>query len=57
VVKGLDRKSGQFRDDSAVGGMSYDEWRDAKPEYRNILSQKEKGEAIKRSYIREYRKK
>lgn len=54
VVKGLDRKSGQFRDDSAVGGMSYDEWRDAKPEYRNILSQKEKGEAIRRSFIREY---
>ena len=25
VVKGLDRKSGKFRDDSAVGGMSYDE--------------------------------
>lgn len=57
VVKGLDRKSGKFRDDSAVGGMSYDEWRDAKPEYRNILSQKEKGEAIKRAYIREYRRK
>lgn len=56
VVKGLDRKSGKFRDDSAVGGMSYEEWLEAKPEYRNILSQKEKGEAIKRSYINQYRR-
>lgn len=54
VVKGLERKSGKFRDESAVGGMSYEEWLDAKPQYRNILSQKEKGEAIKRAYIREY---
>jgi SPP1 gp7 family putative phage head morphogenesis protein len=54
VVKGLDRRSGQFRDDSEVGGMSYEEWRNAKPQYRDILSQKEKGEAIKRAYIREY---
>lgn len=57
VVKGLDRKSGQFRDDSEVGGMSYEEWLEAKPEYRNIMSQKEKGEAIKRAYIREYKRK
>lgn len=54
IVKGLERRSGQFRDDSAIGDMTYDEWRDAKPEYRNILSQQEKGEAIKRAYIREY---
>lgn len=56
VVKGLDRKSGKFREDSAVGGMSYEEWLEAKPEYRDILSQKEKGEAIKRSYINQYRR-
>ena len=55
VVKGLDRRSGQFRDDSEIGDMTYEEWLDAKPQYRNILSQKEKGEAIKRSYVNEYR--
>lgn len=55
VVKGLERRSGKFRDDSAVGGMSYDEWRDAKPKYNPILLPEEKGRAIKQSYINEYR--
>ena len=56
VVKGLERRSGQFRDDSAVGGMSYDEWLEAKPKSNPILLPEEKGEAIKRKYISEYRK-
>jgi SPP1 gp7 family putative phage head morphogenesis protein len=55
VVKGLDRKSGKFRDDSAVGGMSYDEWRDAKEESRDILHQDKVAEAMRRKYTREYR--
>lgn len=54
VVKGLDRRSGQFRDSSAVGNMSYSEWRKAKPESQDILLQEQKGDAIRRSYIREY---
>lgn len=54
VVKGLERRSGQFRDDSAVGGMSYEEWLEAKPKSNPILLPEEKGEAIRRSYIREY---
>lgn len=56
VVKGLERRSGQFRDDSAVGGMSYDEWLEAKPKSNPILLPEEKGEAIKKKYISEYRK-
>lgn len=56
VVKGLDRKSGEFRDDSAVGHMSYDAWLDAEERHNPILLPEEKGEAIKMSYIREYRK-
>lgn len=54
VVKGLERRSGQFRDTSGMDGMSYDEWRDAKPISQDILSQERKGEAVKRAYIREY---
>lgn len=56
VVKGLDRKSGEFRDDSAVGHMSYDEWLKAEERSNPILLPEEKAQAIKMSYIREYRK-
>lgn len=56
VVNGLDRKSGKFRDSSAVGDMSYEEWLEAKPEYRDIQSQERKGKAIKQSYINQYRR-
>lgn len=54
-VKGLERRSGKFRDDSAVEHMSYDEWRNAKPKSRDILHQDKVSEAMKRKHINEYR--
>ena len=39
-----------------IMGMSYDEWLDAKPVYKPILSQSETSKSIKESYIREYRR-
>lgn len=55
VVKGLERRSGQFRDTSAMDGMTYDEWRDAKATSNPITLPEEKGKAIKESYVNEYR--
>lgn len=55
VVKGLDRRSGQFRDDSKIDGMSYDEWRDAKPVSQDIQHQEKVGKAIKQKEINKYR--
>lgn len=55
VVKGLERRSGKYRDTSKMGGMSYDEWRDAKPVSRDILHQDRTQKAIKGQYIKEYR--
>lgn len=55
-VKGLERRSGKFRDDSAIGGMSYEEWREATPVSRNIQHQEKVGKAKKMKYINEYRK-
>lgn len=57
VVKGLERRSGKYRDTSGMDGMSYDEWRNAKATSNPITLQEEKGEAIRQSYIAEYRKK
>lgn len=57
VVAGLDKKSSELRDASAIEGMSYDEWKASKVEKPEpILSQKEKGEAIAEKYRREYRR-
>ena len=39
-----------------MNGMSFEEWQNAKPVSKPILSQKKTGDAIKYSYIREYRK-
>ena len=56
VVAGLTPQADKLRDDSAIGGMSYDEWKAAKQsESRPITEQKEKGEAIAESYRNEYR--
>ena len=55
VVKGLQRMSGKYRDTSAVGGMSYDEWRNAKAESNPITLPEEKAENIKNKYINEYK--
>lgn len=56
VVKKLDRKSGEFRDDSAIGHMSYDEWLEAEEKHNPILLPEEKSEAIRKKYVSEYRK-
>lgn len=55
VVKGLERRSGLYRDDSAIGGMSYDEWKKAKPVTNRITLPEEKAKNIKNSFINEYR--
>lgn len=55
VVKGLERRSGQFRDDSKIDGMTYDEWRDAKPESNSITLPDEKGKSAKGAYINSYK--
>lgn len=55
VVKGLERRSGQFRDDSKIDGMTYDEWRNAKPKSQDIQHQEKVGKAMKQKYINEYR--
>ena len=54
VVKGLERRSGLNRDTSAINGMSYDEWREAKEQPISILHQDEVSKAMKRKHIREY---
>ena len=38
-----------------IMGMSYEEWMEAKPEYRDIQHQEKVGKAIKGKYIQEYR--
>ena len=55
VVKGLERRSGKYRDTSAIDGMSYDEWRDAKAKSNPITLPEEKAKAIKGSYINDYK--
>lgn len=54
VVKGLERRSGLSRDTSAVDGMTYDEWRNAKAVSNPITLPEEKAESIKRRYQSEY---
>lgn len=53
VVKGLEPRAYKYRD-TAVVGMSYDEWLDAKPKSQDILHQEKVGEAMRRKHIREY---
>ena len=57
VVKGLERKAYKYRDESGMEGMSYDEWRDAHERSNSLTLPEEKGEAIRQSYLAEYRKK
>lgn len=57
VVKGLERRSGQFRDDSKIDGMTYDEWRDAKPKSQDIQHQEKVGKAMEQKEAGKYRKK
>lgn len=54
VVKGLQPKARQYRDTSAVGGMSYDEWRNAKATSGKITKPDEVAKSAKKSYLDEY---
>lgn len=55
VVKGLERRSGKFRDESAVGSMSYDEWRRARSKSNPIDLPEKKSKATKMAYLNEYK--
>ena len=54
AVDGWEDMSGQLRSDKAIGGMSYEEWKNAKPVSQPITHQEDVGNAIRDSYIREY---
>lgn len=54
VVKGLERRSGKFRDDSAIKGMSYDEWKRARSKSNPIDLSEQKARNIKNKFISEY---
>ena len=54
VVKGLQPKARQYRDTSAVGGMSYDEWRNAKATSGKITAQDEAAKNARKEYIDRY---
>lgn len=55
VVKGLQPKARQYRDTSTVGGMSYDEWRNAKAKSQKITNPDEAARLAKQGYLDEYR--
>lgn len=56
LVKGLNDEDEDVRSNSAVGGMSYEEWKKVhKSESRPITSQAEKGERIRNSEINKYK--
>lgn len=58
VVDGWDRKSSALRSDEAIGGQSYEEWRDGRSLPERITKQEEIGEAMRRKTINElYREK
>lgn len=52
-VKGYEHDT--IKTSDKMGDMTFEEWLEAKPKPQNILSQKEKGDAIRASYINEYR--
>jgi SPP1 gp7 family putative phage head morphogenesis protein len=56
IVAGLEPQARKYRDDSAIAGMTYDEWKKQKKSESNpITLPEEKGEAIAEKYGREYR--
>lgn len=55
-IKGFETDTLIYRTDPDLGGMSYEEWKEAKPEYNSITLPEEKAEAIKWSYIAKYRR-
>jgi hypothetical protein len=54
-VKGFEGETVKHSED--MGDMTFEEWQEAKAEPQDILTQEQKGEAIRQSYIREYRRK
>lgn len=56
VVAGLEPQARKYRDESALEGLTYDEWKAQKKSQSNpITLPEEKGEAIAEKYRREYR--
>lgn len=53
AVKGWDKKSRALRSDEAVGGMSYDEWREGHSKPQPITKQEETAEIMRKKTIRE----
>ena len=58
-LKGFERDltDMSIRNDENLGGMTYEQWKKAKPKYQDILMQEKKGKAIRGAYINEYRRK
>lgn len=54
VVKGLERRAVQYRDDK-IEGMTYDEWRNAKATSKKITAPDEKTKSAKQGYVNEYK--
>lgn len=55
VVEGLEPRARKYQD-PLIEGMTYEEWKEAKPRSNPIDLPEKKGEAIKRSYQKEYKK-
>ena len=56
-IKGHEIDSTSYREDPDIGDMTYEEWKDSKPEYSNPIDLPErKQQAIKMKYINEYRR-
>lgn len=55
VVEGLTPLARQYRDTSAVGGMSYDEWRNAKAKSGKVTAPDEKAKSAKQRETAKYR--
>ena len=55
VVKGLEAKARQYRDTSAIDGMSYDEWRNAKATSKDIEAPDKVARSAKQGYLASYR--
>lgn len=54
-IKGFEIDSNQYRQDNAFGGMTYEEWKKAKPKSNPITLPEEKARNIKMKYVNEYR--
>lgn len=57
AVKGWDSKVAGLRSNEKMDGMSYDEWKNAKAKSEPITKQEDIGNAMRGSYIAEYRRK